>query len=122
MTQKQFEETFAARKAAYQAKSAELEAKAKALHAERMALSREFHQGNAELEELRRQTIVSKPMNVRKHECFCLQNKFSGVLGDWTRTKQLDCPQATVHFDCCSDDAAVFTIRIPYLQPKSEEA
>lgn len=106
MTQKQFEETFAARKATYKAQLADL-------FKQMYALKEAYHAGNRELEDLRRETIMSDPKKVRKHECYALQHYLGGVLNEWTKTKQLDAANGVVHFDCCAEDAAVFTITIP---------
>lgn len=113
MTHKQFEETFAARKATYQAQMTDL---AKQMR----ALKEAYHAGNCELENLRRETIQSDPKKVRKHECYALQHYLGGVLNEWTKTKQLDAVNSQVHFDCCADDKAVFTITIP-IKGKEDE-
>lgn len=113
MTQKQFEETFAARRAAHYERM-------KALQNEMVRLREEYRAGNRELEELRRKTILGDPKKVRKHECYALQHYLGGVLNEWTKTKQLDAANSQVHFDCCADDKAVFTITIP-IKGKEDE-
>lgn len=109
MTHGQFEETFAARKAAYRKRMSEL------LH-EMQALKAGYRQGNAELER-QRAAALSNPENRRRHECFRLNHVLGGVFSEWEskETDVLDVRHAVSKFDCTGDDAAVLTIRVPYL-------
>ena len=107
MDQRAYEKAFAQRKAEYQEQL-------KALFAQMTELKKQFHAGNAKLEEERRASIQANPKSVRKHECYQLQNRLGGLLQEWTGTKQLDASGNKVHFDCCGDEVAVFTITIPY--------
>lgn len=108
MTHEQFEETFAARKAAYRKRMSELQQ-------EMQALKAGYRQGNAELER-QRAAALSNPDNRRKHECFRLNHVLGGVFSAWEskETDVLDVRHAVSKFDCTGEDAAVFTIRVPY--------
>lgn len=112
-TMQEFEQVFAQRKAEHKARVAELY---RQIQEEKSS----YHKVNDELNHIRCQTIKSDPKKVRKHECYALQHYLGGVLNEWTKTKQLDAENGVVHFNCCADDAAVFTITIPIKQSGEE--
>lgn len=113
-TMQEFEQLFAQRKAEHKERVARLY--------RQLAEEKEsYHKGNEELNHIRCQTVKSDPKKVRKHECYALQHYLGGVLQEWNKTKQLDAANGVVHFDCCAEDAAVFTITIPLKQSEGKE-
>jgi len=113
MTQQEFEQAFAQRKAEYQEQL-------KALFTQMHELKQQFHAGNAKLEEERRSTIEGDIKGKRKHECYRLNNRLGHMFQEWESTV-LDVPHAVSHFDCCYDNVAVFTITIPFIQKESKD-
>ena len=113
MNQQQFEDTFAARKLAYRKQVGELTARIK-------SLKKEFHQGNAELEKLRKQSIMSDPTKKRKKECYSLQRHFGNLMADWKGLGALDTTQAACQFDCTGEDKVVFTITIQNVKKEEQ--
>lgn len=106
MTQKQFEAMFSMNKQSYKSQIADLQA-------QMIAARKSYHERNIEIEKMRSEMIQSDPKKCRKSECYKLQHCLGGYVKEWTG-KHLDTTNATVHFNCCSDDAAVFTLTVPY--------
>ncbi len=113
-TSEEFEKVFAARKANYTATRNEIVEQQRELSIQLETLAKEYHGGNIELEKIRCEILRNQnPKKAIKQACYRLQHHFGGFLNDYS-SKNLDTTQAIVHFDCCGDEAAVFTITIPY--------
>lgn len=114
MNQKDFDELFKKNKMEYKLALVKL-------YDQMYELKRKFNESNAALDALRRKTYFSNEKKIRKHECYALQHYLGGLLGSWTKTRQIDAASAVVHFDCCSDEKAVFTIEIPYFKQQPDQ-
>lgn len=113
-TSEEFEKVFAARKANYVATRREIVEQQRELSARLRALGKEYHDGNTELNRIRCETLRNEnPKKAIQQACYRLQHNLGGFLNDYS-SKNLDTTQAVCHFNCCGDEAAVFTITIPY--------
>lgn len=120
-TSEEFEKVFAARKADYVAARREIAEKQRELSIQLETLAKEYHGGNIELNKIRCETLRNQnPKKAIKQACYRLQHHFGGFLNDYS-CKNLDTTQAVVHFNCCGDEAAVFTITIPYGATEKKE-
>ena len=120
-TSEEFEKVFAARKADCVATRREIVEQQRELSARLRALGKEYHGGNIELNKIRCEVLRNQnPKKAIKQACYRLQHHFGGFLNDYS-CKNLDTTQAVCHFNCCGDEAAVFTITIPYGATEKKE-
>ncbi len=113
-TSEEFEKVFAARKADYETARREIAEKQRELSIQLETLAKEYHGVNIELNKIRCETLRNQnPKKAIKQACYRLQHHFGGFLNEYS-SKNLDTTQAVCHFNCCGDEAAVFTITIPY--------
>lgn len=120
-TSEEFEKVFAARKADYVAARREIAEKQRELSIQLETLAKEYHGGNTELNKIRCEVLRNQnPKKAIKQACYRLQHHFGGFLNDYS-CKNLDTTQAVCHFNCCGDEAAVFTITIPYGATEKKE-
>ena len=107
MTQKEFEERIAERRAAYMQHISELYTQ---IHNAR----KEYRAGNAALEQERKAAIKADQRRNRKSECYKLNAHILHILQEWKSEQgALDTPRAASRFNCCGSGAAVFEIVIP---------
>lgn len=120
MTQKDFVDTFAARRMAYRASVGDVrKAYRERMRALRfnerqqlMIIKRDYHAGNAALEQLRQATITANPAKRQKQDCYniqrCLGKQLQAFASDYLNTTE-----ATCKFNR-EEDKVVFTIEVPY--------